>query len=155
MVTRNSGSRVAMKAFANARDEFFLQLQDAPFSEKLQAYEQLKGLYLKNMRNASDRLEVRRRIAEDLLEAATTEPWRVFLAYLRRLRRLGFSAPHVAAWTCSLASSAAKGNARSARMVSHMIGRTRQQVRSKKMHSGYKAQVEAVLDRAAADLQVA
>ena len=100
------------------RSNLDLELLNAPFDRKVAAYENLKIKHLGKIESKTDRLEVRRRIAESLLAAAVGQPWHVFARYLRRLQRLGFSTPDRLVLTCHDAARAARGDP-NAKVIAH------------------------------------
>ena len=73
------------------RDRLYLLLKGASLPAKLRAHEALGRRLLKEARGAHERLEIQRRIAEDLLRASSNGPWRIFTRYLARIERLGFT----------------------------------------------------------------
>ena len=103
-------------------------------------------------RGTTLRLEVRRRIAEDLVREATDQPWPIFWFYLRRLRRLGFSMPHVEAWACVMGSKAARRSPDASRIVERMIARAEQRLEGVSAHRRYKLEQQSVLQRARLNL---
>jgi hypothetical protein len=108
--------------------------------------------YLRKIHSPVLRLEVRRRIAEDLVREAADQPWPIFWFYLRRLQRLGFSMPHVEAWACVMASKGAGGNSDAKGIVERMIARAEQHLQSASAHRRYKLEQQSVLQRARINL---
>jgi hypothetical protein len=138
--------------FARARGLLLLQQQGEDFGAKVIAYESLKRLYLRKIQSPALRLEVRRRIAEDLVREAADQPWPIFWFYLRRLQRLGFSMPHVEAGACLMASNATGIDPDATRIVERMIARAEQRLRGASAHRRYKLERHTVLQRARLNL---
>ncbi len=96
--------------FARDFDATRLQHLRERFAAQESALEDLKRRYLRMRLAPAERLEVRRRVAEGILFAATEEPWLVFRRYLRRLDRLGYSKPHILVMTAMLTSRRVPGS---------------------------------------------
>jgi hypothetical protein len=130
------------------RDRLYLELLNAPFDQKVAAYESLKRRYLGQVKSKRDRLEIRRRTAESLLLAAAGQPWHVFARYLRRLQRLGFSTPDRLVLTCHETAMAARGNATAKAIAQRLIARTRRTLRTATLPKRYRMQEQELLLKA-------
>jgi len=73
------------------RDRLFLELRGAAPEKKVRAYLALEKALLKGVVEEEDRLELKRRITEDILRACSNGPWRIFERYWRRMQQLGFT----------------------------------------------------------------
>jgi len=151
MTARAKFRTLTEMAFASARDLLLLQ-PGKNFGTRVVAYESLKWRYLRKIQSPALRLEVRRRIAEDLVREAADQPWPIFWFYLRRLQRLGFSMPHVEAWACVMGSKAARRNPDATRIVERMIARAEQRLQGVSAHRRYKLEQQSVLQRARLNL---
>jgi len=130
------------------RSILYRELLNAPFDEKVTAYESLKRKYLGRVRSPSPRLEIRRRIAESLVASAVDQPWYVFARYLRRLQRLGFSTPDRLVLTCYDAARAVKGDTRAKDVAQRLITRAWRSLNASSLPKGYRLQEEKVLLKA-------
>jgi hypothetical protein len=130
------------------RDRLFLSLRNASISEKIQAYKQFEKRLLKEERTASGRRELRRRIAEDLLVAASDGPWRGFSPYLRRLERLGYSTMDRRLLACVMSAMASKGSLRGRRKTAELIADVERRTRGQKYHPALWEEINGALTRA-------
>lgn len=132
-----------------ARDRLFLALRKASVAEKLQAYKQLeKQLLREEARTEVEKRELRRRIAEDLLLAASDGPWRLFSPYLRRLERLGYSGMDRRLLACVLSAMASKGSAAGKRKTTELIADIERRTRGRKYHPALREEINSALERA-------
>jgi hypothetical protein len=132
-----------------ARGRLFLSLRNASIAEKLQAYKRLELQLLKDEAlTANERLELQRRIAEDLLTAASEGPWRLFSPYLRRMERLGYSGLDRRLLACVLAATASKDSPAGRRKTAELIADIQRRTRGRKYHPGLREEINSAVDRA-------
>ena len=131
-----------------ARGRLFLELRNASVAEKLQAYKRLERQLLKEARTAVEKRELRRRIAEDLLLAASDGPWRAFSPYLRRLERLGYSGMDRRLLACVLSAIASKGSPAGRRKTAELIADIERRTRGRKYHPALWEEINGALARA-------
>lgn len=132
-----------------ARGRLFLSLRNASVSEKLQAYKRLELQLLKaEALTTSEQLELRRRIAEDLLTAASEGTWRLFSPYLRRMERLGYSGLDRRLLACVLAATASKGSPSGKRKTAELIADIERRTRGRKYHPGLREEINSAVERA-------
>lgn len=132
-----------------ARGRLFLSLRNASVAEKLQAYKRLELQLLKQeARTASEQLELRRRIAEDLLTAASEGPWRLFSPYLRRMERLGYSGLDRCLLACVLAATASKSSPAGKRKTAELIADIERRTRGRKYHPEHREEINSAVERA-------
>jgi hypothetical protein len=132
-----------------ARSRLFLSLRDASVAEQLQAYKRLEKQLLKEeARTATEQRELRRRIAEDLLTAASDGPWRLFSPYLRRMERLGYSGMDRRLLACVLAAMASKGSPAGRRKTAELITDIERRTRGRKYHPALREEINGALERA-------
>ncbi len=132
-----------------ARSRLFLSLQNASVAEKLQAYKRLETQLLKDEAlTASEQRELRRRIAEDLLTAASEGPWRLFSPYLRRMERLGYSGLDRRLLACVLSAMASKGCPAGRRKTAELIADIERRTRGRKYHPAHREEINSALERA-------
>ena len=121
-----------------------------PFPERLRLFEDIKAHHLREASVHSSRLEIRRRIAEDLVrEAAHDQEWSVFLRYVRRLQRLGYSAPHVRVWLSAMVARVAVRQGIGIPMAKRMLAQTRAVIEHSRLPRPYRREQEETLQRAA------
>ena len=130
------------------RSVVYRNLLEGTFEEKIAAYEKLRRKHLGQVTAKAGRLEIRRRIAESLVEAAAGQPWHVFERYLKRLQRLGFTTPDRLVLACFYAAKAAKGDAKAKARVQRLIIRARRALRAPTLPKRYRLQEEAAVLRA-------
>jgi hypothetical protein len=130
------------------RDRTFLSVKRAPFEEKVSAYEALGRRLVKEARGPRERIEIQRRIAEDLLRVSRSASWRVFSQYLRRLERLGFTSLDRRLLACVLAAEAARGSLAGSRKVKALIENTERHARRSRDPSVTATEVQHALARA-------
>ncbi|MFY0571653.1 hypothetical protein ACN28E_48595 [Archangium lansingense] len=132
-----------------ARGRLFLALRNASVAEKLQAYKRLELQLLKEeVHTASEQRELRRRIAEDLLTAASEGSWRLFSPYLRRMERLGYSGLDRRLLACVLAAMASKGSRAGRRKTAELIVDIERRTRGRKYHPALREEINSALERA-------
>jgi len=137
--------------FARASDRLLLVVADSTFADIQAAYESLKRDYLKLSKNPSERLEIRRRVAENLLRAAAREAPTVLLRHLERLERLGYSSVDGLVWACSVASRSGGDPEVRARLL-RMMRRAERMMQSQRFPAPYLSEQKAVLRRIRIDL---
>jgi hypothetical protein len=135
-------------SWARERDRLILALQNASIAEKVQAYKNLEKRILKETRTAFEKLEMRRRITEDLLMATMTGPWKGFSPYLRRMERLGYSSMDCRLLVCSWAAQAAKGSPAGARKTAALIADFERRTRGQRLRPELREQIDVILTRA-------
>ncbi|PTL85446.1 hypothetical protein [Vitiosangium sp. GDMCC 1.1324] len=91
-------------------DRLYLSLRNASLAEKIQAFKQLEKRFLKEMRTASGKRQVQRRITNSLLMETRVGPWRRFSPYLRRMERIGYASMDDRLLVCCWAAQAAQGS---------------------------------------------
>jgi hypothetical protein len=123
-------------------------LGDAPISEKVQAYKQLEKRIVAEARTASEKLEMRRRITEDLLMVTCAGPWRGFSPYLRRMEKLGYSSMDCRLLVCGWSARASKDSLAGKRKTAELLASFEQRTRSRKLLPAQREQIEGVLARA-------
>lgn len=142
------GEKERLWLLAQERDRLFRSLQNASIPEKIQAYNQLERRLLREMCTAFEKRELRRRIAEDLLMATHTGPWRRFSPYLRRLEKLGYSTMDRRLLACVLAAKAAKGSPAGVRKTAELIADIERRTRGQKYHPALWDEINSALARA-------
>lgn len=130
------------------RDRLFLSLRDASVAEKVRAYKQFERRRLKEARTAFEQREVKRRVAEDLVMAASDGPWRLFSPYLRRLERLGYSTMDRRLLACVLSAKASKGSRAGRRKTAELIAAIERRTRGQKYHPALREEINGALARA-------
>jgi hypothetical protein len=133
---------------ARERGRMFLSLRNASVPEKIQAYKQLEKRLLKEERTAAGRLELRRRIAEDLIMATRDGPWRLFSPFLRRLERLGYSTMDRRLLACVMSAMASKGSPAGKRKTAELIVDVERRTRGRKYHPALWEEINNALARA-------
>lgn len=130
------------------RDRLFLALRDTEPTEQLRAYEALGRRLAKEAQGSRERLEIQRRIAEDLLRVSSSGPWRIFSVYLRRMERLGFTAMDRRLLACVFAAQAAPGSPAGLKKLKAMIEDTERRALRKLDWSADAEEVKRALRRA-------
>ncbi len=133
--------------WAQERDQLTLSLLEASIPQKVQAYKRLEKRILKEARTAFEKLEMRRRITEDLLMATMAGPWRGFSPYLRRMERLGYSSMDCRLLVCAWSAQASKSSHAGVRKTAALIASFERKMRGKKLHPGLQQQIDTVLAR--------
>jgi hypothetical protein len=146
-------ARTVLDGLAADRDAAIVRSKEMPFPERLRLFEDIKAHHLREASVRSSRLEIRRRIAEDLVrEAALDQEWSVFLRYVRRLQRLGYSAPHVRVWLAAMVARVAVQQRMGIPMAKRMVAQTRAVIAHSRLPRTYRREQEETLQRAAAAL---
>jgi hypothetical protein len=130
------------------RGLLFRVLRNASVAEKIQAYKQLEKRLLKEEPTASEKRELRRRIAEDLVVTTHEGPWRVFSPYLRRLEKLGYSTMDRRLLACVMAAMASKGSPTGKRKTAELIADIERRTRGRKYHPALWEESNSALARA-------
>lgn len=130
------------------RDRLFLTLRNASVEEKIEAYEALGRRLAGEARGARERLEIQRRITEDLLRVTSEGPWARFAPYLRRMERLGYTALDRRLMVCVLAAQAARGSTGAVRVVKRLITEAERRAPRSRDRSMTKEEIQHVLGRA-------
>ncbi|WNG16707.1 hypothetical protein [Cystobacter fuscus] len=130
------------------RGNLFRALGDAPIAEKVRAYKQLEKRIVAEARTASEKLELRRRITEDLLMITCTGPWRGFSPYLRRMEKLGYSSIDCRLLVCGWSARASKDSLVGKRKTAELLASFERRTRSQKIPPALREQHEGVLARA-------
>jgi hypothetical protein len=131
-----------------ARDRLFLSLRNASVAERIQAYKQLEKRLLKDEPTATEKRELRRRIAEDLIMATREGPWKLFSPYLRRLEKLGYSTMDRRLFACVMAAMASKGSPTGRRKTAELIADIERRTRGRKYHPELRWEIDHSLARA-------
>jgi hypothetical protein len=130
------------------RGNLFRALRDAPIAEKVRAYKQLEKRIVAEAHTASEKLEMRRRITEDLLMLTSTGPWRGFSPYLRRMEKLGYSSMDCRLLVCGWSARASKGSPAGKRKTTELLASFEQRTRSRKIPPALREQMDGALARA-------
>lgn len=141
--------------WAQERENLLLTLRHAAIPEKLTAYRLLEKRLLKETRTAHEQQVIRRRIAMDLLTAASQGPWRGFSAYLRRMERLGYASLFDRAVACVLAAQASKQSPAGRGKAAGLIAELERRTRGRKLHPGVREELDGALARARRILGIA
>ncbi len=136
--------------WAQELDRLTLSLykSQASIPEQVQAYKQAEKRILRETRTAFERQEMRRRIAEWVLRAATFGPWKGFSPHLRRLERLGYSSMDSRMWVCAWAARASKGSPAGRRKTAELIADFERRARIPTLPPGLREQVELTMAQA-------
>jgi hypothetical protein len=134
--------------WARERENLFLTLQHASIPEKVRAYRQLEKRILQETRTAHEQQVIQRRIAMDLLVAASDGPWRGFSPYLRRAERLGYASMFDRLMACVLSAQASKGSPVGVRKTAVLIADIERRTRGRKLPPGVREEVDTTLARA-------
>ncbi|OJT22386.1 hypothetical protein BO221_21595 [Archangium sp. Cb G35] len=134
--------------FAQKWDRFYLSLLRAPIAEKIPAIKRFEKRSLKEMRTATGKRQVQRRITKTLLMETRSGPWRRFSPYLRRMERLGFSSMDDRLLVCGWAAQAARGSQVGLRRTAALIADFERRARIKPPHPAAREQIEFSLERA-------
>ncbi len=135
-------------SWAQELGHLFREVMNAPIAEQVRAYKQAEKRILRETRTAFERQEMRRRIAEWVLRAATFGPWKGFSPHLRRLERLGYSSMDSRMWVCAWAARASKGSPAGRRKTAELIADFERRARIPTLPSGLREQVELTMARA-------
>jgi hypothetical protein len=130
------------------RGRLFRSLRNASVAEQIRAYNQLERRLLKEEPTASEKRELRRRIAEDLVMATSDGPWRLFSPYLRRLERLGYSTLDRHLFACVMAAMASKGSRAGRRKTAELIADIERRTRGRTFHPAHQEEINNALARA-------
>jgi len=130
------------------RGRLILSLRNASVAEQIQAYEQLEKRLLKDEPTATEKRELRRRIAEDLIRVTREGPWRLFSPYLRRLEKLGYSTMDRRLFACVMAAMASKGSLAGRRKTAELIADIERRTRGRKYHPELRWEIDHALARA-------
>jgi hypothetical protein len=130
-----------------ALDQILIRKEILPFTARVQEYEALKRRYLETVSSQRGRLEIRRRIAEELVRLAVDQEWPVFRGYLNRLERLRFARPDsVALAFLYVAKRQDKENPERRKTAERLLARARRMLKQCSAHINYKHQETAFLN---------
>jgi hypothetical protein len=130
------------------RGRLFRSIRNASVAEQIQAYKQLEKRLLRDEPTATEKRELRRRIAEDLVMATREGPWRLFSPYLRRLEKLGYSTMDCRLFACVMAAMASKGSLTGRRKTAELIADIERRTRGRKYHPELRWEIDHALARA-------
>ncbi|PTL85447.1 hypothetical protein [Vitiosangium sp. GDMCC 1.1324] len=130
------------------RGRLSLSLRNASVDEKIRAYKQLEKRLLTEVRTVVEARELRRRIAEDLIVAASDGSWRLFSSCLRRLEKLGYSTMDRRLLACVMSAMASKGSPAGRRKTAELITDIERRTRGRKYHPALREEIDSTLARA-------
>lgn len=145
---RNLTQEERFMNWARERENLFLTLQHSSIPEKVRAYRRLEKRILQETRTAREQQVIQRRIAMDLLVAASDGPWRGFSPYLRRAERFGYASMFDRLMACVLAAQASKGSPVGVRKTAALIADIERRTRGRKLLPGVREEVDGTLARA-------
>ncbi|OJH38787.1 hypothetical protein [Cystobacter ferrugineus] len=134
--------------FGQERGNLFRALGDAPIAEKVRTYKLFEKRSVAEARTTFEKLELRRRITEDILMITCTGPWRGFSPYLRRMEKLGYSSMDCRLLVCGWSARASKDSSAGKRKTAELLASFEQRTRSRKMPPALRKQTKGVLARA-------
>jgi len=126
-----------------------LSLRATPVSQQVEAYKDLERELTREALSQTDVREIRRRIAEHIVVATSSGPWRFFAPHLKRMERLGYSSMDRRLLVCVMAAQASRGSRPGVRKTAALIKDIERRVaRSKKVHPRVREEIEEALSRA-------